>query len=119
MMQHSDPEPKALRAARRFCLDCQGGLALSVRECADRKCPLYPWRLPDALSVHPEYGRALRGIRRYCFVCAAGRAEIRRCTAGEGCALWPYRFGVAPETYRRVMDRIRRPKELWLPGFKG
>ncbi len=114
----SQGEPKTLKAIRRFCLDCQGGLSLSVRECADKECALYPWRLPDAENVHPEHGRAVRGMRRYCFACAESRSEIRRCNAGESCPLWPYRFGVSPETYRRVMRRIRKPKELWLPGFK-
>lgn len=117
MTQHAGPELKPLRAARRFCLDCQGGLAVSVRECADLGCALFPWRLADAAPVHPEHGRVIRGIRRYCFACAGSRAEIRHCNAGDGCPLWPYRFGVLPETWRRVMDRIRKPRELWLPGF--
>jgi hypothetical protein len=118
MTQHTGPELKPLRAVRRFCLDCQGGLPVPVRECADAECALFPWRLAEAIAVHPEYGRVIRGIRRYCFACAGSRAEIRRCDAGDGCSLYPYRFGVAPETYRRVMERIRNPKELWLPGLE-
>lgn len=36
--------PNARKAIRRFCLDCQGGHALSVRACADVVCILYPLR---------------------------------------------------------------------------
>lgn len=34
----------ALKAVRRFCLDCQGGHAPSVRTCMDTACLLYPLR---------------------------------------------------------------------------
>ena len=34
----------ARKAIRRFCLDCQGGHALSVRVCADADCVLYSLR---------------------------------------------------------------------------
>lgn len=34
----------ARKAIRRFCLDCQGGYAPSVRDCADAACVFHPLR---------------------------------------------------------------------------
>ena len=111
-------ETKPARAARRFCLDCQGGHTGHVRACADEACPLFHWRLADTPPFHPDHGRVLRAIRRNCLVCAGDRSETRRCDAGKTCPLWQYRFGVHPATYQRVMGRRTAPKALWLPGFE-
>ena len=110
-------ETKAARAARRFCLDCQGGQPSLVRACEDEGCALFPWRLPDAAAVNDVHGRVLRAVRRHCLVCAGDRRETRACDAQETCPLWEYRFGVHPVTYKRVWARVRAPKALFLPGF--
>ena len=126
-MTRTPEDAKACKAIRRFCLDCQGGLSRSVRDCADDICALYPWRLPqdatEAAPLAPELQpdpdwslRPMRCSRRYCITCAGDKDEARRCTA-EDCTLWPYRFGVAPATHRRVLQRLRSPTELWLPGM--
>ncbi len=36
---------KALRALRRFCLDCQGEDIEAVRNCPEISCPLWPFRV--------------------------------------------------------------------------
>ncbi len=41
---------KTIRAIRRFCLDCQGGVAREVRLCPDRGCGLYAWRLAGIVA---------------------------------------------------------------------
>lgn len=41
---------KTIRAIRRFCLDCQGGVAREVRLCPDTGCGLYAWRLAGILT---------------------------------------------------------------------
>lgn len=110
-------ETKVARAVRRFCLDCQGGQPSLARACADHACHLHPWRLPDSPAISGEYGRVLRAVRRYCLVCAGDRREARACDARESCPLWEYRFGVHSVTYKRVSERVRAPKELFLPGF--
>ena len=110
-------ETKVVRAARRFCLDCQGAQPSLVRECDDAACSLHPWRLPDAVPFSDEFGRILRAVRRHCLVCAGDRKEVRSCDARESCPLWEYRFGVHPVTYKRVSVRGRTPKALFLPGF--
>lgn len=110
-------ERKALKALRHFCLQCQGEHPSFVRDCADTACPLHAFRLPESQAVDPAAGRVVRAMRRQCLLCAGDRQEARACAAGDSCALWPYRFGVLPATYKRVTDRIKSPKTLWLPGF--
>lgn len=118
MMDSAFPEEKkAVRAVRRFCLECQGEQAELVRECVDGGCPLYPWRLPAAEPFQEGKGRALRAVRRHCLICAGDRREARSCDAKSSCPLWDYRFGVLPATYKRVSLRVRAPKDLFLPGF--
>ena len=116
-----------LRSVRRFCLECQGGMARYVRECDDESCVLRSWRLPessfeggdDGDGNGSEAGRTvLRGIRRHCLVCAGDRREVRACEA-DSCPLWAYRFGVLPGTWLRVTRRFRAPKSLMLPGLEG
>ncbi|MDO5483609.1 MAG: hypothetical protein Q4F27_01745 [Desulfovibrionaceae bacterium] len=107
-------------AARRFCLDCQGGSPKSVRICADSRCPLWEWRLaalPGASA--PEGGgqsarAAMRAIRRQCLGCAGQRDEVRACSAKEDCPLWRWRFGVRPQTYKAVRRRFFAPRALSL-----
>ena len=111
-------EAKVARAARRFCIDCQGAQPSLVRACGDDACSLYHWRLPDAVALHEIHGRVLRAVRRHCLVCAGDRREVRSCDAKEACPLWEYRFGVHPATYKRVSTRIHAPKVLFLPGFE-
>lgn len=111
------PVLSPLRAARKFCLECQGGMARYVRECDDEACVLRPWRLPEALPDDENAGAVVRGIRRHCIACAGDRRETRLCKAAD-CPLWPYRFGVYPGTWYRVMKRFRAPKELMLPGLE-
>jgi hypothetical protein len=111
-------ERAAMKAVRRFCLQCQGEVSHFVRECLDGACALRFFRLPDAPAVHEEAGRALRAVRRHCLVCAGDRKEARACQAEENCPLWPYRFGVLPSTYQRVTGRRTNPRELWLPGLR-
>ena len=41
---------KTIRAIRRFCLDCQGGVAREVRLCPDTACGLYAWRLAGIVA---------------------------------------------------------------------
>lgn len=110
-------ETKVARAARRFCLDCQGEQTSLVRGCLEETCPLHPWRLPDAAPSQEAHGRVLRAVRRHCLLCAGDRKEARTCDAKESCPLWEYRFGVHPATYKRVSLRVRAPKDLFLPGF--
>ncbi len=45
--------PKTLRAILK-CLDCCGGQDKEIRECVDKNCALYPYRMgryPKALSI--------------------------------------------------------------------
>lgn len=51
-------KPDAIRAVRRFCLECQGDSSPAVRACADGECPLHPWRLPAETSALPQSGAA-------------------------------------------------------------
>jgi hypothetical protein len=111
-------ETKVARAARRFCLDCQGSQPSLVRACTEDTCSLYPWRLPDAPVCDAVHGRVLRAVRRHCLICAGDRKEARSCDARESCPLWEYRFGVHPVTYKRVDTRVHAPKTLFLPGFE-
>ncbi len=107
----------AERALRRFCLDCQGGSAPSVRACADASCRLYVFRLCTVEDL-PEDARPLRAIRGHCLACAGSRKEVRACDARENCPLWSYRFGVLPATFKRVAARRKKRREtLLLPGF--
>ncbi len=48
---------KIIRAIRRFCLDCQGGVAREVRLCPDTGCGLYAWRLAGILTGGTGGGR--------------------------------------------------------------
>lgn len=109
-------ERGAVKILRRFCLQCQGERPGFVRDCPDLACPLYAFRLPESPPVDGLAGRAIRAVRRQCLACAGDRREVRACAARESCVLWPYRFGVLPATYKRVTDRIKDPKLLWLPG---
>ncbi len=104
---------------RRFCLECQGGSARSVRACGDSQCPLWEWRLflqeKNGFPAVKESSRqALRAIRRQCMYCAGARGEVRSCVAREGCVLWSFRFGVRPVTYLEVRRRFFAPKPLRL-----
>lgn len=106
---------------RRFCLECQGESPKAVRECPDRDCPLWAWRMaaaqPGAQAAWSEADaprRALRDVRRQCMACAGGRAEVRQCAAREACPLWSWRFGVRPQTYRNVRQRFFAPRMLKL-----
>jgi hypothetical protein len=110
-------DTKAARAARKFCLDCQGASPSLVRECAEEECPLHPWRLSDSPCFFEEYGKVIRAVCRNCLLCAGDRREVRSCDTEESCPLWGYRFGVHPVTYKRVSIRVRAPKTLFLPGF--
>ncbi len=110
-----------LTGIRRFCLECQGDSPKAVRECPDRQCPLWAWRMAaarpgrqPACSGPDAPRRALRDVRRQCMTCAGGRAEVRQCAAREACALWRWRFGVRPQTYRRVRQRFFAPRMLRL-----
>ena len=125
------------KAIRRFCLDCQGGHAPSVRACADNACVLHPLRhgliavdqecLPQcalpglaqtASSKHADDCRPVRLIRLFCLACAGNRREVRVCDAKEACALWSFRFGVPPATFKRVVARRQRwRRTLTLPGL--
>lgn len=112
-------ETKTAKAARRFCLDCQGAQPSLVRACEETSCALHPWRLPDSAPFNEEFGRVIRAVRRHCLVCAGDKREVRSCDAKESCPLWHYRFGVQPVTYKRVSVRTRPPKALFLPGFES
>lgn len=68
---------------------------------------------PDIKAREAARRLILRAVRRHCLTCAACRAEVRTCNARE-CGLWSYRFGVYPETYRTVRQRLSRPKTLSL-----
>lgn len=121
---------KASAAIRRFCLDCQGGHAPSVRDCTDGQCILYPVRhapandsetpappLPPAADGHI---RPVRLIRLFCLACAGSRQEVRVCDARQACALWSFRFGVSPSTFKRVSARRQFYRSLLLlPGLEG
>lgn len=48
---------KTIRAIRRFCLDCQGGVAREVRLCPDTACGLYTWRLAGIVAGGTNGGR--------------------------------------------------------------
>lgn len=41
-------KPDIRHVVRHFCLECQGGSAKAVRECADAICALWPHRLPGS-----------------------------------------------------------------------
>lgn len=110
-------ESRVAHAVRRFCLDCQGTQAAFVVSCAEKDCPLHPWRLPASPPMHAAHGRVIRAVRRHCLVCAGDRREVRACDAKDSCPLWDYRFGVHPATHKRVSTRVRAPKTLYLPGF--
>lgn len=109
---------KALKAIRRFCLDCQGGSAPAVRDCQDHECPLFSLRLAT-IEPLPEDTAPLRIIRAHCLDCAGSRRDARNCDAREACPLWSYRFGVLPATFKRVAARRKKAREtLLLPGFQ-
>ncbi|BFR47130.1 restriction endonuclease [Nitratidesulfovibrio sp. HK-II] len=48
---------KTIRAIRRFCLDCQGGVAREVRLCPDTGCGLYAWRLAGIVAGGVNAGK--------------------------------------------------------------
>jgi len=104
---------KVARAIRRFCLDCQGDSPPHVTGCKDTACPLFSLRDSTLRPLLPEE-RPLRSIRRYCLSCAETRDDVRKCDAREQCGLWSFRFGVLPQTFKRVVSRRKRGKELFL-----
>ena len=105
--------PTPLRALRRFCLDCQGDSATAVEHCADTLCALWAVRTAERPAA-AETRLILRAVRRHCMNCAGDRREIRACAAREHCPLWSLRFGVLPETYKAVRQRLAAPKRLTL-----
>lgn len=38
-------ERKLLKAIRKNCLDCSGGVASDVADCSMKECPLYAYRM--------------------------------------------------------------------------
>lgn len=70
---------KTIRAIRRFCLDCQGGVAREVRLCPDIGCDLYPWRLAGILAGGGGGGRNVENGRH----CDAAPAIARSGTVTE------------------------------------
>ena len=123
----------ARKAIRRFCLDCQGGYAPSVRACLDTVCVLHSLRhgigtdeasppkpaLSDqAEPMQAERIRPVRLIRLFCLICAGNRREVRICDAKGRCAHCSFRFGVLPATFKRVVARRQRWRTtLTLPGL--
>ncbi len=94
---------KFARLIRTYCLRCQGGQALFVRECPSNgkptargerttRCPLWPLRM--GVRAGTRRVNRLRRIRRKCLDCLATAAEVQGC-AEKGCELWAYRTGRA------------------------
>lgn len=106
---------KAAKSVRKFCLLCQGGSSQAVQLCEDSHCHLHSLRL-CTLQPLAEGARPLRCIRRYCLECAETRQDVRDCKAKD-CLLWSYRFGVMPNTFKRVVSRIREKKQTLLLPF--
>ena len=104
---------KVARAIRHFCLDCQGDSPRHVANCNDATCALFTMRDSTLRPYLPEE-RPLRAIRQHCLACAGTRQDIRKCDAGEHCPLWSFRFGVLPRTFKRVIARKRKGRELSL-----
>lgn len=87
-----------------------------VAECVNLECPLHPFRMkqiPEDSMIRLE-----RVIRRQCLQCADNdRNLIRRCTDGETCPLWFYRIGLSYRSQARLIDRIKKQRQLSLPGM--
>lgn len=60
-----------LKEIRSYCLQCQGGhesSALYVRECTDKQCSLYPFRMGHNPNISEETKEKRRNAAlRYCF----------------------------------------------------
>lgn len=83
----------ASKAIRLKCLDCSETSA-EVRECWNKECALYPYRM---ISGSPG-GSKMKAIRRHCLSCCLGsQVEVRLCPAVK-CPLHGYRAGKHPDT---------------------
>ena len=104
-----------LKATRRHCLMCAGDNREYVRECSDRDCPAWPYRMGrDRVK--------LRTIRELCLECAGSVQEVKDCTGGEDvcglgpCPLWRFRLGSNPnitKATRQKQSQRAREREIW------
>ena len=89
----------ASKVIRLKCLDCSES-KLEVKECWNKDCALYPYRM---VKGSPG-GSKLGAIKKYCLDCCIGSyKEVKHCE-GRKCPLHAYRFGKKPETMRKKLN---------------
>jgi hypothetical protein len=131
---HSTP----LRAARKHCLSCCGGISNEVRLCAASACPLWAHRFgkrPTAADKAATVGQqvypierkqtgatGLLAIRRRCLDCAGNSEPAVRSCAHTDCSLHPFRLGRNPflaprsaEWQQAAAERLAALKRPSLP----
>ncbi len=89
-----------LLAIRAFCVECMGGSAQLVAECAASTCPFHGQRMG---TIDPGASRRLlKVIKSYCAGQCQSQEDPAGCSAGKGylglapCPCWPYRLGRNP-----------------------
>lgn len=91
-----------LKAVRKFCLDCVGGIQKEVTECnnppgSEFECLLHPFRFGRNLK---SKRLTLKIIKNQCSWCLNGYPK-KDCLSPE-CALFPYRSGHNPKLKGKV-----------------
>lgn len=104
-----------LLAIRAFCVECMGGSAQLVAECASTACPYHGQRMG---TIEPGADRRLlRVIKSYCAgQCLPGEdpagCSARKEYLGQSpCPCWPYRLGRNP-FYSDATREMRRRQGL-------
>ncbi len=83
-----------LKAIRLYCFFCMNDQATLIRECDDKECFFFHYRMGKNES-NPRVS-ALKQIRKYCYACADNSSKrINECPH-KNCSLWIYRFGKNP-----------------------
>ena len=84
-----------VKAIRQRCLDCPPDNRNDVRNCENKDCQLYPYRMGKRPTIKGK--RPLLSIRKYCvnFCCLGSFNEVKFCPSSD-CSLYFYRFGKRP-----------------------
>lgn len=93
------PEPPFItrkQAIKLRCLDCVGNSHEEVRDCKEKKCVLWRYRLggPVENADSPMMFRA-KAIRQDCMQCCGDSVNERALCPAEKCPTWPYRMSRA------------------------
>lgn len=91
------------------CLDCVGHIRKNVKDCKDKKCFLYPYRL----GKNPHSGKERsKAIKDFCTKCMNGQTyEIKKCTT-RYCPIFSHRKGAKKEEENVKVKKLKRVKRM-------